>query len=65
MPLILILSVVDCRIGSLESKAKGETKNQKVDCRIGSLESSSWMRFFPAIVDCRIGSLEMPNVMNS
>ena len=50
--------LVDCRIGSLESKRTYPFLMRRVDCRIGSLEISGQAKGLAAPVDCRIGSLE-------
>ena len=50
---------VNCRIGSLESNNRYDTKLYYVNCRIGSLEIL-WLKLSAMlVVNCRIGSLEV------
>ena len=51
-------SIVNCRIGSLETEAAEATAEAGVNCRIGSLEMQAWARDGLSNVNCRIGSLE-------
>ena len=55
------VSVVHCRIGSLEIKKARKLLSRLVHCRIGSLEKSEKQSYYIRAVHCRIGSLEMGN----
>ena len=53
-----LISIVNCRIGSLENQARDGHDGLLVNCRIGSLETYPQLRVSKIIVNCRIGSLE-------
>ena len=50
------LSVVTCRIGSLEKRLEGVRFGIPVTCRIGSLEKNAKRLSITGYVTCRIGS---------
>ena len=56
--MLIMIDVVICRIGSLESIEMKDWMEQWVICRIGSLESFKRAERLPRAVICRIGSLE-------
>ena len=52
------MSIVHCRIGSLENASVKLSITKKVHCRIGSLEMQQELSKMTYLVHCRIGSLE-------
>ena len=58
LPELLILQLVNCRIGSLEKAVVPSPAFIRVNCRIGSLETEKRDVVQNICVNCRIGSLE-------
>ena len=54
----MLITTVNCRIGSLERRNGVYIARIHVNCRIGSLESSDDLIDIGIYVNCRIGSLE-------
>ena len=54
----LLWGDVNCRVGSLESKAIKDCGHFTVNCRVGSLEINKTLLEDNFEVNCRVGSLE-------
>ena len=59
MSYIMAPTLVNCRIGSLETDKLSLVLRRQVNCRIGSLEKDCMEELEDKLVNCRIGSLEI------